>query len=81
MLNIAGLLLVWYLVGAAFSLTRWSIITASSILVMDMGFWFLMPQLDWYVGLSGLLHGLLAAGISTNGSHHHCGSRAGEDRL
>ncbi len=63
MLNIAGLLLVWCLVGAAFSLKRWSIITTSSILVMDMGFWFLMPQLDWYVGLSGLLHGLLAAGI------------------
>lgn len=63
LLNIVGLVLVWYLVGAAFSLAHWVAITASSILAMDSGFWFLMPQLDWYVGLSGLLHGLLAAGI------------------
>ena len=64
LLNIAGLLLVWYLVGAAFSYVRWGLIIASSIAVMDLGFWFLMPELDWYVGLSGLLHGLLAAGIT-----------------
>jgi rhomboid family GlyGly-CTERM serine protease len=30
---------------------------------MDAGFWFLNPGLYWYVGMSGLLHGLLAAGI------------------
>ena len=27
------------------------------------GFWFLYPNLDWYVGLSGLLHGLLVGGL------------------
>jgi rhomboid family GlyGly-CTERM serine protease len=32
---------------------------------MDIGFWFLKPELYWYVGMSGLLHGLLAAGIVT----------------
>ena len=32
---------------------------------MDAGFWFLNPELYWYVGMSGLLHGLLAAGIVT----------------
>ena len=30
---------------------------------MDAGFWFLYPDLDWYVGLSGFMHGLLAAGL------------------
>ena len=35
----------------------------ASIVAIDVGFWFLYPQLDWYVGLSGLLHGLLAAGL------------------
>ncbi len=29
---------------------------------MDAGFWFVDSELRWYVGLSGLLHGLLLAG-------------------
>jgi membrane associated rhomboid family serine protease len=29
---------------------------------IDLGFLLLMPQLHWYVGLSGVLHGLLTAG-------------------
>lgn len=61
-MNAAGLILVWYLVGNAFSVPQWLLIIASSLLTMDVGFWSLMPELDWYVGLSGLLHGLLAAG-------------------
>lgn len=64
LLNVAGLLVVWYLVGDAFSTRAWAVIIATSIGIMDAGFWFLMPTLAWYVGLSGLLHGLLAAGIS-----------------
>jgi membrane associated rhomboid family serine protease len=28
-----------------------------------LGLWLGSPQLEWYVGLSGLLHGMLAAGI------------------
>lgn len=64
LLNVAGLLVVWYLVGDSFSIRAWAVIIATSIATMDAGFWFLMPTLAWYVGLSGLLHGLLAAGIS-----------------
>ena len=64
LLNIAGLVLVWFLVGKAFSPSQWSAIITANIVVMDLGFWFLMPELDWYVGLSGLLHGILAAGIA-----------------
>jgi len=64
LLNVAGLLVVWYLVGEAFSTRAWTAIIATSIVSMDAGFWFLMPTLAWYVGLSGLLHGLLAAGIA-----------------
>jgi hypothetical protein len=30
---------------------------------MDIAFWTLNPELYWYVGMSGMLHGLLAAGI------------------
>jgi rhomboid family GlyGly-CTERM serine protease len=30
---------------------------------VSAGLWFLSPQVGWYVGLSGALHGLLAAGV------------------
>jgi len=63
LLNAAGLLLVWYLVSASFSNARWLLVTLLVVAGVDAGLWFLEPQLVWYVGLSGLLHGLLAAGI------------------
>ena len=63
LLNLAGLVLVWFLVGRAFSWTQWLWIIAGSVAAIDLGLWFGTPSLQWYVGLSGLLHGLLAAGI------------------
>lgn len=62
LLNLIGLLLVWLLVGRHYSTQRWVLVAAISIAVMDAGFWFLEADLRWYVGLSGLLHGLLLAG-------------------
>ena len=38
------------------------LILASSVVIIDLGFVLLEPQLEWYVGLSGVLHGALAAG-------------------
>ena len=63
MLNAIGLLLVCYLVAARFTGLQWLLIGVLTIAGIDIGFWLLEPQLEWYVGLSGLLHGLLAAGI------------------
>lgn len=63
LLNLAGLLLVWLLVGGRFSRLEWCLVIAATIAVIDCGFWFLDPGLGWYVGLSGLLHGLLLAGL------------------
>ncbi len=63
MLNSAGLLLVWYLVGGAQTIRNWLRIIAISIATIDVAFWVLYPGLHWYVGMSGFLHGLLAAGI------------------
>ena len=34
----------------------------ASMVSIGLGFVFLEPQLDWYVGFSGVLHGGLAAG-------------------
>lgn len=62
-LNLAGLALVWYLVGDALTPRRWAVVAVASVIGIDLGFWWLEPQLEWYVGLSGALHGLLAAGL------------------
>ena len=59
----AGFLLIWYLVGQSFSRMQWVIVSLVTIVGIDLGFWFLEPNLSWYVGLSGLSHGVLAAGI------------------
>ena len=37
-------------------------IGVASVAMIDLGFVLFEPQLDWYVGLSGVLHGALAAG-------------------
>src|SRR5690606_32556256 len=63
LLNIAGLALVWLLVGSAWTLWQWALITLVSLAFIDLGFWFFDPNLSWYVGLSGLLHSMLVAGI------------------
>ena len=62
-LNSCGLVLVWYLVGDAFSQRTWLIVIALILAAIDGAFWVLDPELYWYVGLSGLLHGLLVAGL------------------
>ena len=62
-LNLAGLALVSWLVGRAYDWLRWLIVGLVTIVTIDAGFWFLYPSLGWYVGLSGLLHGLLVAGL------------------
>ncbi len=62
-LNVAGLALTSWLVGAAYGCARWLVIALASIAAIDAGFWFLDTRLEWYVGLSGLLHGLLVGGL------------------
>jgi len=63
LLNGAGLLLVWFLVGKRYNLRAWLLVVVIILSVMDLAFWFLNPELYWYVGMSGMLHGLLLAGI------------------
>ena len=62
-LNLAGLTLLTWIVGRSFDVLGWVVVALASIIAMDIGFWFFDPALDWYVGLSGLLYGLLAAGL------------------
>ena len=71
-LNAVGLVLICYLVSSHFTTLQWFSISLLTIAAIDLGFWVFEPQLAWYVGLSGLLHGLLAAGImGAIGSRRH----------
>lgn len=65
LLNMAGLGLVALLLARDYSLRQWLVILGASMAAIDAGFVFFQPQLQWYVGLSGVLHGALAAGAVT----------------
>ncbi len=62
LLNLLGLALIASLCRGCFPLRQWVIVLVCVLLAMDAGFLFAMPELVWYVGLSGALHGVLAAG-------------------
>ena len=62
LLNCAGLGLIAALFPRDYPLGRWLWIALFSVVAIDLGFVFYEPQLQWYVGLSGVLHGALAAG-------------------
>lgn len=62
LLNVGGLVLIASLFPRNYTWTRWLFVLFSSLFVIDCGFVFYEPQLAWYVGFSGVLHGALAAG-------------------
>lgn len=61
-LDIAGLVLIWILVGSVYSCRVWWLLIFVISLSLSVCLYLLNPTLAWYVGLSGLLHGMLAAG-------------------
>lgn len=61
-LNLAGLALVFALVGTALGPGQWTFVFLCCVLGIDLGLLLLSPGIEWYAGLSGVLHGLLAAG-------------------
>ncbi len=61
--NLAGAALVWWLFAAEFSRRGWCLVMLASTAAIDLGFIFFVPQLEWYVGFSGVLHGCMAAGL------------------
>ncbi len=61
-MNLAGLALVVALVWKRFELLAWSIISIGASLFVGIGLLLLNPEVSWYVGFSGTLHGLIIAG-------------------
>jgi rhomboid family GlyGly-CTERM serine protease len=62
LLNCGGLIALWMLFAREFSPRRWLWILLLATAAIDAGLWFLQPAVDWYVGASGVLHGVWAAG-------------------
>lgn len=60
--NIVGLALIAALFARLYDGVRWLCISVMSIVAVDVGLWFANPEVQWYVGASGWLHGLMAAG-------------------
>ena len=61
--NVLGVLIVAFLFARDYSWRQWLVILGVSTATTDLGFLLLEPQLDWYVGFSGVLHGLMTAGL------------------
>jgi len=61
--NVFGVLLVALLFARDYAPRQWLLVLAASLLTVDAGLLFLEPQVEWYVGFSGALHGLMSAGL------------------
>jgi rhomboid family GlyGly-CTERM serine protease len=60
--NCAGLVVLWALFAREFRPGRWLWIVSLAALCIDLGLWYRYPAVQWYLGASGVLHGVWAAG-------------------
>jgi rhomboid family GlyGly-CTERM serine protease len=63
-LNELGLLLMWSLFAGDFDAVEWCVIVLAGALAISSGLWWLSPRVSWYVGASGVLHSVMAAGAA-----------------
>jgi len=62
LLNIAGLAVLWVIVGDAIRPGAWLCVILACAAAVSLGLLVFSPAVAWYVGMSGILHGMLAAG-------------------
>ena len=62
LVNVLGLILMWALFARDYAPRQWLAILAAAILAIDAGLWLWDSTVTWYVGSSGVLHGIMAAG-------------------
>jgi rhomboid family GlyGly-CTERM serine protease len=65
-LNELGLVLMWSLFAQDFDAVDWCVIVLSGALAISSGLWWLSPNIAWYVGVSGVLHTVMAAGTANH---------------
>ena len=63
LLNLVGFILITILFSEVYSLRTWALGTLTCCISIGLSFILLLPTLDWYMGFSGVLHGLLLMGI------------------
>jgi rhomboid family GlyGly-CTERM serine protease len=63
-LNELGLVLVWSLFARDYDAVEWCVIVMAGALAISSGLWWLSPRVSWYVGASGVLHSVMAAGAA-----------------
>jgi len=61
-LNLSALAIMAALLDGVLDTFEWYCVGLAAALGIDVGLYFLSPEVEWYVGLSGVLHGWLAAG-------------------
>jgi rhomboid family GlyGly-CTERM serine protease len=61
-LNTLGLVLMWALFARDYKTGQWAVILLAAIAAIDAGLWLRDSTVAWYVGSSGALHGVMAAG-------------------
>lgn len=62
LLNMAGLALVAIFFGSYMSVLTWIALSLWSALIVGLGLFYFNPDVFWYVGMSGVLHGLFVVG-------------------
>src|ERR1700685_1816805 len=63
-LNELGLVLMWALFAQDYDPVEWCVIVCAGALAISCGLWWLSPRVIWYVGASGVLHSIMAAGAA-----------------
>jgi rhomboid family GlyGly-CTERM serine protease len=61
-LNVTALAIIALLFEAALDSFDWIVAVLLSALAIDVGLYVFSPEVAWYVGLSGALHGIMVAG-------------------
>lgn len=65
LMNLAALVVIAWLFASALSVGEWAAVWLSSAFGVSLGLLVTVTGYDWYVGLSGVIHGLLAAIVTT----------------
>src|SRR6202051_353992 len=63
-LNELGLVLMWSLFAQDYDAVEWCAVVSAGAVGISSGLWWLSPRVAWYVGASGVLHSVMAAGAA-----------------
>jgi len=69
-LNSLGFILMWALFARDYKPRQWLLIVIAAIAAIDAGLWLRDSTVGWYVGSSGVLHGVMAAGTLAHLRRH-----------